>query len=156
MSMYGLNAGIPKTLVKYLIKWFADNQVEEIKKILYSILDTPISPELLPAKANGENLQKTEDIIGPYLVHDFYLFNFIKYGYTPKKILFLAKEAFKDEFNEDKLKEWLKVFYKRFFTQQFKRSCLPDGPKVGSISLSPRGDWKMPSDGDFEIWLRNI
>lgn len=156
MSMYGLNGGIPKTLVKHLVKWFADNQDGDIKEILYSILDTPISPELLPTKENGESLQKTEDIIGSYTVHDFYLFNFIKYGYTPKKILFLAKEAFKDDYNEDKLKEWLKVFYRRFFTQQFKRSCLPDGPKVGSISLSPRGDWKMPSDGDGEIWLKEI
>lgn len=156
MSMYGLNGGIPKTLVKYLVEWFADNQNQEIKDILYSILDTPISPELLPAKANGDSLQKTEDIIGPYLVHDFYLFNFIKYGFSPEKILFLANEAFKDDFPENKLKDWLKVFLRRFFTQQFKRSCLPDGPKVGSISLSPRGDWKMPSDGDGEIWLKNI
>ena len=128
----------------------------EIKNNLYSILETPISPELLPIDKDGQNQQKTEDILGPYIVHDFFLFNFIKYAFTPEKILFLAKTAFKDDYNEEKLNEWLKIFLKRFFSQQFKRSCLPDGPKVGSISLSPRGDWKMPSDGDSEIWLKNL
>ena len=156
MSMYSVNSGIPKTLVRHLVKWFADTQNLEIKNILYSILDTPVSPELLPVSEEGDIQQKTEDIIGPYLVHDFFLYNFIKYGYSPKKILYLSSIAFKDDYSEAKLKEWLKLFLWRFFTQQFKRSCLPDGPKVGSISLSPRGDWKMPSDGDPLIWLENI
>lgn len=156
MSMYSLNSGIPKTLVQHLVRWFADKQDIEIKNNLYSILETPISPELLPIDKDGQNQQKTEDILGPYIVHDFFLFNFIKYGFTSEKILFLAKKAFKDDYNEEKLNEWLKIFLKRFFSQQFKRSCLPDGPKVGSISLSPRGDWKMPSDGDSEIWLKNL
>lgn len=159
MSMYSLNCGIPKTLVKYLVKYFADKQSdkdENIKQILYSILETPISPELLPLDSKGNSEQKTEDTLGPYIVHDFFLYNFIKYGYNPDKLLFLSKEAFKNEYTEEKLTLWLKLFIRRFFTQQFKRSCLPDGPKIGSISLSPRGDWKMPSDADFSIWLKNI
>lgn len=159
MSMYSLNCGIPKTLVKYLVKYFADKQSdkdENIKQILYSILETPISPELLPLDSKGNSEQKTEDTLGPYIVHDFFLYNFIKYGYNPDKLLFLSKEAFKNEYTEEKLTLWLKLFIRRFFTQQFKRSCLPDGPKIGSIGLSPRGDWKMPSDADFSIWLKNI
>lgn len=156
MSMYSLNSGVPKTLVRYLIKSIADSENNEIKDILYSILETPISPELMPLDSNGKIKQKTEDILGPYIVHDFFLHMFFKYGYTPEKMLFLSKEAFKNEYPEEKLIEWLKLFLRRFFTQQFKRSCLPDGPKVGSVNLSPRGDWKMPSDADVEIWLRNL
>ncbi len=156
MSMYSLNSGIPKTLIKYILKYFADSQEEKIKTIIYSILDTPISPELLPLDGKGEIKQKTEDTLGPYIVHDFFLYNFLKYNFTPEKILSLSKEAFKDDYKAEDLTKWLKLFIKRFFTQQFKRSCLPDGPKIGSINLSPRGNWKMPSDSDFSIWLKNL
>lgn len=156
MSMYSLNSGIPKTLIKYILKYFADSQEEKIKTIIYSILDTPISPELLPLDGKGEIKQKTEDTLGPYIVHDFFLYNFLKYNFTPEKILSLSKEAFKDDYKAEDLTNWLKLFIKRFFTQQFKRSCLPDGPKIGSINLSPRGNWKMPSDSDFSIWLKNL
>lgn len=157
MSMYAVNCGIPKTLVKFLVQWVADNVVEaDTKDVLYSILDTPISPELLPPSKDGEINQKTEDIIGPYELHDFFLYHMVRYGAPPKKILFLAQQAFKGNYGEDTIKKWLKIFLKRFFTQQFKRSCLPDGPKVGTISLSPRGDWRMPSDADFGVWMRQL
>jgi len=150
MSSYALNSGIPKTLIKYIIEFYkGDNR---ISKIIDDILKRPISPELLPHQ-NDKIVQKTEDIIGPYELHDFFLYHFIKYGATPKKILFLAEIAFRDIYSRETVKKWLKLFIKRFFTQQFKRSCMPDGPKVGTISLSPRADWRMASDSDFEVWL---
>ena len=155
MSMYALNSSIPKTLIKYVIEYFKSN--ESIAHIIDDILDTPISPELLPHKGD-EIVQETESIVGPYELHDFFLYHFIKYGATPKKILFLANHAFKDskKYDEETIKKWLKKFIWRFFTQQFKRSCIPDGPKVGSISLSPRADWRMPSDADVKIWLEEL
>lgn len=157
MSMYGVNSSIPKTLVKYLIQWAADNVVDErTKDVLGRILDTPISPELLPPDENGEIKQKTEDIIGPYELHDFFLYHMLRYGAPPKKILFLAEHAFKDKYTHEVIIKWLKIFLKRFFNQQFKRSCLPDGPKVGTISLSPRGDWRMPSDASAEVWMKQL
>lgn len=156
MSMYGVNCGIPKTLVKYLIKYIADVESNEsIKNILYSILETPISPELLPSN-NSEILQLTEKEVGPYLLNDFFLYHFFRYGATPEKILFVAREIFKDEYSEEEIKEKLKQFVKRFFTQQFKRNCVPDGPKVGTVSLSPRGDLRMPSDASYNLWLKNL
>lgn len=157
MSMYSVNCSIPKTLVKFLVKWVADNMVDnKVKGILDRILDTPISPELLPPTAEGEINQKTEDIVGPYELHDFFMYHMIRYGAPPKKIEFLAQKAFDGKYSADEIKKWLKMFMKRFFTQQFKRSCLPDGPKVGTISLSPRGDWRMPSDADARVWLKEI
>ena len=157
ISMYGVNSSVPKTLVRYIIQWYADNEANEvIKNILYDIIDTPISPELLPPSETGEILQKTEDILGPYEVHDFYLYNMLRCGTDPEKLLFLAEIAFKDQYSKDQLKKWLIVFYKRFFTQQFKRSCLPDGPKVGTVSLSPRGDWRMPSDASVKLWMDEL
>lgn len=152
MSMYALNCGIPKTLIKYVIEYFKKNQ--KIAHIIDDILETPISPELLPHK-DDEIIQETESIVGPYELHDFFLYHFIKYGAKPNKILFLANHAF-ENYDEDTIKKWLKKFLWRFFTQQFKRSCIPDGPKVGSISLSPRADWRMPSDIDIEIWLEEF
>ncbi len=157
MSMYGVNAGIPKTLVRYIIRWYADNEAgETIGKILHDILDTPVSPELLPPSKTGQIAQKTEDILGPYEVHDFFLFYMQSWGAGPAKLLFLAQQAFKDQYSPEQLKNWLVVFFKRFFSQQFKRSCLPDGPKVGTVSLSPRGDWRMPSDASVELWLAEL
>jgi len=157
MSNYSVNCSIPKTLVKFLVRWVADNMVDEnTREVLYSILDTPISPELLPPDAKGEIQQKTEDIIGPYELHDFFLYHMIRYGASPAKIYFLAQQAFKDSYTGKTIKGWLKVFYRRFFSQQFKRSCLPDGPKVGTISLSPRGDWRMPSDAQASVWLKEL
>ncbi len=154
MSMYSVNCGIPKTLVKYLVQWAADNVTDKATaEVLLRILDTPISPELLPPDENGEIRQKTEDIVGPYELHDFFLYHMLRYGAAPKKLLYLAEQAFKEQYDPQTIKSWLKVFIKRFFSQQFKRSCLPDGPKVGTISLSPRGDWRMPSDASAEIWL---
>ncbi len=152
MSAYALNSGVPKTLIKYVIEYYKSNK--DIAYIIDDILDTPISPELLPHKDN-KITQKTEDIIGSYELHDFFLYHFIKYGAKPSKILFLADIAFK-EYNKDTIKKWLKLFLKRFFTQQFKRSCMPDGVKVGTISLSPRADWKMPSDASMAIWLEEL
>jgi NAD+ synthase (glutamine-hydrolysing) len=157
MSMYSVNCSIPKTLVKFLVKWVADNVVEaKTKEILYSILETPITPELLPPDEFGEIIQKTEDIIGPYELHDFFLYHMIRYGAPPLKVLYLAEKAFKGVYSHVVIKEWLKVYYRRFFSQQFKRSCLPDGPKVGTISLSPRGDWRMPSDAESRMWLKEL
>ena len=147
MSMYSVNPSIPKTLVRYLVKYVAENESTPIaSKTLLDILDTPVSPELLPKDAKGKIAQKTEDIVGPYELHDFFLYHFIKHGSSKERIFFLAKQAFKDDYSEEEIKKWLDKFMWRFFTQQFKRSALPDGPKVGSISLSPRGDWRMPSD----------
>ena len=153
MSMYGVNAGVPKTLVRHLVRNEAQQLPEEISKILNDILDTPVSPELLPPDENGNIQQKTEETLGPYEVHDFYLYHFLRFGTRPEKLLFMASRAFAGIYTEEQLKNWLKLFVRRFFTNQFKRSCLPDGPKVGSVSLSPRGDWRMPSDADCSVWL---
>jgi NAD+ synthase (glutamine-hydrolysing) len=153
MSMYALNSGIPKSLIKYVIEYYKSN--EAIADIIDDILDTPISPELLPHEGD-EIVQETESIVGPYELHDFFLYHFIKYGATPQKIRFLATRAFDTKYDEATITTWLKLFLRRFFTQQFKRSCMPDGPKVGTISLSPRADWKMPSDADFEAWIETL
>ena len=153
MSMYALNSGIPKTLIQYVIEYYKSN--ESIADLIDDILDTPISPELLPHKGD-EIVQETETIIGPYELHDFFLYHFIKYGAKPTKIRFLAGLAFNGKYDEETITKWLKLFLQRFFTQQFKRSCMPDGPKVGTISLSPRADWKMASDADVEIWLEEL
>lgn len=149
MSMYAVNSGIPKTLVRYLVEYVAQSMEEKTKTILEDILKTPVSPELLLADEYGEIHQKTEDLVGPYELHDFFLYYFVRFGFSPKKILFLAQKAFGDKYSEAILRKWLKVFLRRFYSQQFKRSCMPDGPKVGSINLSPRGDWRMPSDAGF-------
>ncbi|NLL97122.1 MAG: NAD(+) synthase [Clostridiaceae bacterium] len=157
ISMYAVNTGIPKTLVRYIIQWYADNEADEaVGKILHDILDTPVSPELLPPSQTGQISQKTEDVLGPYEVHDFFLFYMQSWGAGPAKLLFLARQAFKGQYSPEQLKKWLVVFFKRFFSQQFKRSCMPDGPKVGTVSLSPRGDWKMPSDASVELWLAEL
>ena len=157
MSMYGVNGSIPKTLVKYLVKWVAENEVDETSCItLLDIVDTPISPELIPADENGDIKQKTEDLVGPYELHDFFLYYFMHFGFRPSKIFMLASLAFKEVYDEETIKKWLLIFFRRFFNQQFKRSCLPDGPKVGSISISPRGDWRMPSDASAAAWLKEI
>jgi len=146
MSMYAVNSGVPKTLVRYLVDWAAHQLDPASEEILRDILDTPVSPELLPADENGDIAQKTEDIVGPYELHDFFLYYMVRFGFSPAKILFLAKNAFTGIYKDDIIEKWLKTFIRRFFAQQFKRSCIPDGPKVGSINLSPRGDWRMPSD----------
>ena len=160
MSMYGVNAGVPKTLIRYLVGYVAGEMATET---LMDIIDTPISPELIPADENGNIKQKTEDLVGPYELHDFFIYYFLRYGFSPKKIFLLAQRAFctpsivnnrEQLYTEDVVKKWLTTFCRRFFTQQFKRSCLPDGPKVGSVSLSPRGDWRMPSDASYNIWLK--
>ena len=153
MSMYSLNSGIPKTLIQYVIEYYKSNV--SIADIIDDILDTPISPELLPHEED-EIVQETESIVGPYELHDFFLYHFIKYGANPTKIRFLASMAFENKYDEETITKWLKLFLRRFFTQQFKRSCMPDGPKVGTISLSPRADWKMASDADVEIWLEEL
>jgi NAD+ synthase (glutamine-hydrolysing) len=155
--MYAVNCSVPKTLVRSLVKWVAENEVAgEISEILLDILNTPVSPELLPADESGSISQKTEDIIGPYELHDFFLYHMMRYDAPPKKVAFLAKTAFGSEYSMEEIIKWLRVFYRRFFTQQFKRSCLPDGPKVGTISLSPRGDWRMPSDASPASWLGEL
>ena len=156
MSMYSVNGAIPKTLVRYLVDWVADNSDSDKKKVLKDILDTPISPELLPPDKAGNILQQTESSIGPYVLHDFFLYHFLKYGASPKKIYFLAQKTFEGKFDNETLKKWLKVFVKRFFTQQFKRNCVPDGVKVGTIGLSPRGDLRLPSDATYSIWLKEV
>lgn len=156
MSMYGVNAGVPKTLVRYLVRYFTEQTEEEtIRNVLMDVLDTPVSPELLPPK-DGEIAQKTEDLVGPYELHDFYMYYILRFGYEPKKIYRLAGKAFEGVYEKETILKWLKVFYRRFFSQQFKRSCLPDGPKVGSVGVSPRGDWRMPSDASRDIWLREL
>lgn len=169
MSMYGVNVSIPKTLIRHLVNYVAESGVDEQSRTtLRDIIDTPISPELIPADENGNIKQKTEDLVGPYELHDFFLYHFLRFGFRPSKIFLLAKKAFldptvkrvkisdndPDRYDEETIKKWLKTFVRRFFTQQFKRSCLPDGPKVGSVSLSPRGDWRMPSDACSTIWLQ--
>jgi NAD+ synthase (glutamine-hydrolysing) len=151
ISMYAVNAGIPKTLVRYLIEWTAHNAGDErTQRTLLDIAATPVSPELTPADENGNIKQKTEDIVGPYELHDFFLYHFIRFGASPEKIVRLAHHAFKGGYAEDEIKKWFEVFLRRFFSQQFKRNCMPDGPKVGSISLSPRSDWRMPSDASVK------
>ena len=151
MSMYGVNVSVPKTLIRYLVEYVAATSPS--KATLLDIVDTPISPELTPADEHGDIAQKTEDLVGPYILHDFFLYYFLRYGFTPQKILMLAKKAFSSSFDDETIQKWLKVFIRRFFSQQFKRSCLPDGPKVGSVSLSPRGDWRMPTDASSSLWL---
>lgn len=155
MSMYAVNSSIPKTLVRYITRCEADNNTGILSEVLFDILDTPVSPELLPPK-NGDIAQKTEEIVGPYELHDFFLYYFVRFGFKPSKILRIAKMAFKGQYDDKTIKTWLKVFIRRFFSQQFKRSCLPDGPKVGSVTLSPRGDFRMPSDASVRLWLDEL
>lgn len=158
MSMYGVNSGVPKTLVRYLVEWYAVTKTSEaVGKVLADVLSTPVSPELLPPDNNGEIAQKTEDVVGPYELHDFFLYYTLRYGFSPERIFILATHAFSaDNYPADTIKKWLRVFFRRFFTQQFKRSCLPDGPKIGSVCLSPRGDWRMPSDASADVWLASL
>lgn len=156
MSMYGVNASVPKTLVRHLVRYYADTcQDEKLSQVLFDVLDTPVSPELLPPE-DGKIAQKTEDIVGPYELHDFYLYYILRFGYTPKKVYDLAQKAFEGVYSKETILKWLKTFYHRFFTQQFKRSCLPDGPKVGSVAVSPRGDLRMPSDACVRIWMEEL
>lgn len=156
MSMYGVNASVPKTLVRYLVLYYAETvEDEELKEVLFDVLDTPVSPELLPPK-DGKISQKTEDIVGPYELHDFFLYYCMRFGYEPKKIYRLAKHAFANQYDDATIYKWICTFYRRFFSQQFKRSCLPDGPKVGSVALSPRGDLRMPSDASVNAWMRQL
>ncbi len=162
MSMYGVNVSIPKTLIRHLVSYVADYEVDgNARATLMDIIDTPISPELIPADENGNIKQKTEDLVGPYELHDFFIFHFLRYGFSPRKIYMLAQKAFDGtgegtKYDDETIKKWLKTFCRRFFSQQFKRSCLPDGPKVGSVSLSPRGDWRMPSDANSTLWLAEV
>ena len=154
--MYGVNASVPKTLVRHLVHYYADTCGDEnLKKVLYDVLDTPVSPELLPPK-DGEIAQKTEDLVGPYELHDFYLYYMLRFGYPPEKLYRLARLAFAGEYDDAVICKWLRIFYRRFFSQQFKRSCLPDGPKVGTVALSPRGDWRMPSDACGALWMEEM
>lgn len=156
MSMYGVNASVPKTLVYYLVRHVADTtEDEKLREILYDVLDTPVSPELLPPK-DGDIVQKTEDLVGPYELHDFYLYYFLRFGYEPSKIFRLAEKAFGDQYDSVDILKWLETFCRRFFNQQFKRSCLPDGPKIGTVALSPRGDWRMPSDACVQAWMKDL
>jgi NAD+ synthase (glutamine-hydrolysing) len=157
MSMYGINVSIPKTLVRHLVHWVALAETDAAtRKTLLDVLQTPVSPELLPADENGNIAQKTEDLVGPYELHDFFLYYTIRFGFSPAKIYFLAKQAFEEKYDAETIKKWMYIFFKRFFSHQFKRSCMPDGPKVGSICLSPRGDWRMPSDASSQMWLEEI
>ena len=153
MSMYAVNCGVPKTLIRYLIKWYANKSDESLKTVLLDVINTPVSPELLPPDKKGNISQKTEDIIGPYELHDFFLYHTVKYGAPPKKILALANIAFENTYKPKFIEKYLRVFIQRFFSQQFKRNCIPDGPKVGTIALSPRGDWRMPPDASPNTWL---
>lgn len=156
MSMYAVNVSIPKTLVRYLTAYEAEKSEGILKNVLLDVLDTPVSPELLPPDNNGEIAQKTEDVVGPYELHDFFLYYLVRFGFSPSKIYYLAKQSFEGKYDNPAIKKWLTVFIKRFFSQQFKRSCLPDGPKVGSVTLSPRGDWRMPSDASVNLWLKDL
>ena len=156
MSMYGVNAGVPKTLIRHVVKYYADTcGNEELSRVLLDVLDTPVSPELLPP-VDGVISQKTEDLVGPYELHDFYLYYMLRCGFSPAKLYRVACKAFEGIYDKETILKWLKNFYRRFFTQQFKRSCLPDGPKVGSVSLSPRGDLRMPSDACAALWLAEV
>ena len=157
MSMYGVNASIPKTLVRHLVKWVAETAMEDgVRRTLLDIVDTPVSPELLPADEHGNIVQKTEDLVGPYELHDFYLYYTLRFGFGPKKVYYLARNAFGEAYDGTVIKKWLRTFYRRFFSQQFKRSAMPDGPKVGSVNLSPRGDWRMPSDASSALWIKEV
>lgn len=172
MSMYGVNVSIPKTLIRHLVRYVAETEptkaadgTRTAREILLDIIDTPISPELTPADSKGNIKQKTEDLVGPYELHDFFLYYILRFGFSPDKLLMLAKCAFQGDdnqvagrgsYDDATILHWLRTFFRRFFSQQFKRSCLPDGPKVGSVSLSPRGDWRMPSDADAALWLRKV
>ena len=157
MSMYGVNAGVPKTLVKHLVAWCAHTCGNDIERdVLLDIVDTPISQELIPAETDGSIKQKTEDLVGPYELHDFFLHAMLRHGFGPDKILMLADKAFAGKYDRETILRWLRTFYRRFFSQQFKRSCMPDGVKVGSICLSPRGDWRMPSDATVSLWLKQL
>jgi NAD+ synthase (glutamine-hydrolysing) len=156
MSMYGVNASVPKTLVRHIVRYAADTAEDPcLREVLLDILDTPVSPELLPPE-EGEISQKTEELVGPYELHDFFLYYVVRWGFTPGKILRLAVYAFRGVYDRETILRWLRVFYGRFFAQQFKRSCLPDGPKVGSVTLSPRGDWRMPSDASAALWQEEL
>ena len=158
MSMYSVNAGVPKTAVQIIVSHLAkiSRFGEKLSEVLQAVVDTPISPELKPTDSDGNIDQKTEDLVGPYRIHDFFLYNLLGYGYTPSKIFYLARMAFKDEYAPEMIRHWMKIFYRRFFSQQYKRNCLPDGPKVSRVSLSPRGDWRMPSDVSSRAWLEEI
>ena len=156
MSMYAVNCSVPKTLVRHLVRYYADTcGDQELTDILLDILDTPVSPELLPPK-DGVISQKTEDLVGPYELHDFFLYYMLRWTFPPRKIFRMAQLAFKGEYDDGTILKWLKIFYRRFFTQQFKRSCLPDGPKVGTVAVSPRGDLRMPSDACATLWLEEL
>ena len=157
MSMYGVNGSIPKTLIRWMIEAISEMpEFASAKPVLQDILDTPISPELLPPDAKGQISQQTEDIVGPYALHDFFLYYVLRFGFEPKKIYTLACRAFEGDFDGATIKKWLASFYRRFFTQQFKRSCMPDGVKVGSVCLSPRGDWRMPSEASSRLWMEQV
>ena len=160
IAMYDVNAGVPKTLIRFVIRWVANERAshwsgdaEALRRILFGILETPISPELLPADEQGHIAQLTESTIGPYELHDFFLYHFVRHGARPGRILDLAQVAFEGDYDLETLKKWLSVFFRRFFTHQFKRSCTADAPKVGMVALSPRGDWRMPSDAQVKSWL---
>lgn len=156
MSMYAVNVSIPKTLVRHLVRYVADTgESEELKLVLEDVLDTPVSPELLPPD-HGEIAQKTEDVVGPYELHDFFLYYMMRFGYAPSKIYRIAVQAFAGAYEPEIILKWLRKFYWRFFSQQFKRSCIPDGPKVGTVALSPRGDWRMPSDASVAVWIKDL
>lgn len=155
MSMYAVNSSVPKTLVRHIVSYYAETSKGKLKAVLYDILDTPVSPELIPGK-DGEISQKTENIVGPYELHDFFLYYFIRRGYSPSKIYYVAKKVFNGAYSDETILKWLKTFFRRFFSQQFKRSCIPDGVKVGSVALSPRGDWRMPSDASYALWLEEL
>ena len=156
MSMYGVNGSVPKTLVRCLTRYEAEHADDALAAILLDILDTPVSPELLPADEQGKIAQKTEDLVGPYELHDFFLYYLLRCGFAPSKIYRLAKYAFKGAYSDEVILHWLRTFVRRFFIQQFKRSCIPDGPKVGSAAMSPRGDWRMPTDAVSRIWLQDL
>lgn len=156
MSMYGVNGSVPKTLVRHLVRYYADTCGDEaLSAILLDVLDTPVSPELLPPK-DGVISQKTEDLVGPYELHDFFLYYMLRAGFSPSKIYRIARRSFAGVYDDETILKWLKTFYRRFFSQQFKRSCLPDGPKVGSVAVSPRGDLRMPSDACVSLWMKEL
>ena len=155
MSMYAVNASVPKTLVQHIVRWAAQSfDDDSTRQVLLDIVDTPISPELIPADEQGNFVQKTEDLVGPYELHDFFLYYLLRWGFRPAKIYLLARQAFNQMYDDATIRKWLRIFFRRFFSQQFKRSCMPDGPKVGRCSLSPRGDWRMPSDASSASWLK--
>jgi NAD+ synthase (glutamine-hydrolysing) len=157
MAMYNVNASVPKTLVRRLVEWVAEHHASPAERdVLHAVLETPVSPELVPPGKDGAIAQRSEEIVGPYELADFFLFSFLRLGAGPRKMLFLARHAFGDKYDEATLERWLRVFIERFFDNQFKRSVMPDGPKVGSVSLSPRGDWRMPSDASKEAWIREL